>query len=739
MNTKTTLLLIILLFTTKLSSAQTTIEPGVKTPTSFAIIIDETSFEKAKDAVLAYRSVVESDGLGTYVFSRNWESPAEIRELLEKLYKQQKSPLEGVVFVGDIPIPMLRDAQHLTSAFKMDQRRDWQRSSIPSDRYYDDFGLKFDFIRQDSIKPLYYYYTLRADSKQKVSPTIYSARIKPLEKGKEDKYIQLQKYFLKVVAERTKNKSNFIDNFTMARGHGYNSESKVSWSGEQIALSQQFPELFTAGNSVKFYDFETRYPIKNSILNEVLRPETDILLLHHHGANDTQYLNGYKSGSDVNTAKENIKLYLRSKIRSAVERGKDKEETIRYYMEYLDVPRSWCEEAFDLKKIEEDSLYNLSLDIHFSDLLKLKPNPRLVIFDACFNGSFYEDENIVGAYLFNDGKTIVTQANTVNALQDKWPNQYLGLLNTGLRIGQWNKHMSYLEVHIFGDPTYRFANRSAVDFDINLALTQRLKDTKFWLKALNYPNADLQAVALRVLFDANYKSISDLLKTQYFKSTYMTVRMQCLRLLAQLDNDDFISVLRSSVDDSYELIRRISIEYIERNGSEVLIPAYVNSIFNDESSERVQFKIRESLKHMDLNLLEKELKARYELRKDYLYDHDRIQNFIQLVARYKETERDDVEAIFNKETKPGAVRLNIVQFRNHPATKFADDLLRFAADKSKDPGMRVIAAETLGWYKFSHKRSEIIKGLQQIAETSENKELAYEALKSVNRLKEMEQ
>jgi len=203
MNTKTTLLLIILLFTTKLSSAQITIEPGVKTPTSFAIIIDETSFEKAKDAVLAYRSVVESDGLGTYVFSRNWESPAQIRELLEKLYKQQKSPLEGVVFVGDIPIPMLRDAQHLTSAFKMDQRRDWQRSSVPSDRYYDDFGLKFDFIRQDSIKPLYYYYTLRADSKQKVSPTIYSARIKPLEKGKEDKYIQLQKYFLKVVAERT--------------------------------------------------------------------------------------------------------------------------------------------------------------------------------------------------------------------------------------------------------------------------------------------------------------------------------------------------------------------------------------------------------------------------------------------------------------------------------------------------------------------------------------------------------
>ncbi len=739
MNTKHTWLLISLLFTYNLVSAQTIIEPGVKTPTSFAIIIDETSFEKVKDAVLAYRSVVESDGLGTYVISKNWESPSEIRELLEKIYKQKKSPLEGVVFVGDIPIPMLRNAQHLTSAFKMDQRRDWQRSSVPSDRYYDDFGLKFDFIKQDSIKPLFHYYTLRADSKQKVSPSIYSARIKPLEKGKEDKYTQLEKYFRKVVAERTKNKSNVIDNFTMARGHGYNSQSKISWSAEQIALSQQFPELFTAGNLVKFYDLETRYPIKNSILNEILRPETDILLLHHHGANDAQYLNGYKSGSDVNTSKENIKLYLRSKIRSAVEKGKDKEETILYYMEYLDVPRSWCEEAFDPKKIEEDSIFNLSLDIHFSEILELKPNPRLVIFDACFNGSFYEDENIVGAYLFNDGKTIVTQANTVNALQDKWPNQYLGLLNTGLRIGQWNRHMSYLEVHIFGDPTYRFTNRSAVDFDINIALTQRLNDTKFWLKALDYPNADLQAIALRVLFDINYKNISGLLKEQYFQSAYMTVRMQCLRLLAQLDNDDFITVLQSSVDDSYELIRRISIEYIERNGSEALIPAYVNSIFNDESSERVQFKIHESLRHMDLDLLEKELKARYESRKAYIYDLDRIQNFIQQVSRLKESDRNDIESILNKETKPGALRLNIVQFRNHPATKFAEDLLRFTGDESMDINMRIAAAETLGWFKFSYKRPYIIQILQEIAEKEENKALANEALKSVNRLKEMEQ
>ena len=54
-----------------------------------------------------------------------------------------------------------------------------KKSSIPSDRYYDDFGLTFDYIKQDSLKPDYHYMTLRADSKQYISPDIYSAQYPP--------------------------------------------------------------------------------------------------------------------------------------------------------------------------------------------------------------------------------------------------------------------------------------------------------------------------------------------------------------------------------------------------------------------------------------------------------------------------------------------------------------------------------------------------------------------------------
>ena len=53
-----------------------------------------------------------------------------------------------------------------------------------------------------------------------------------------------------------------------------------------------------------------------------------------------------------------------------------------------------------------------------------------------------------------------TQGNSVNALQDKWPDRYIGLLDCGVRIGQWGRHVHYLETHLIGDPTYRFINRA---------------------------------------------------------------------------------------------------------------------------------------------------------------------------------------------------------------------------------------------------------------------------------------
>ena len=94
-----------------------------------------------------------------------------------------------------------------------------------------------------------------------------------------------------------KQKQNAFDQLTMARGHGYNSEDPLAWSGEQIALREQLPQIFKSGNTVKFYDFNMRYPMKPLYLNEIQREGLDVMLFHHHGGPTMQYINGYENGS----------------------------------------------------------------------------------------------------------------------------------------------------------------------------------------------------------------------------------------------------------------------------------------------------------------------------------------------------------------------------------------------------------------------------------------------------------
>jgi hypothetical protein len=163
---KIKLLFIVLLIGNVLLYARLDIKkPNKEYATSFAIIVDEKTYNKTKDAILAYRDAVEEDGLSAYVLAEDWKSPDEIKEEILKLYNQ-KPQLEGVVFIGDIPIPMLRDAEHLTSSFKYENNpSDYYNSSVPSDRFYDDFNLKFKFLHQDSRHPLCYYYSLLPDSK----------------------------------------------------------------------------------------------------------------------------------------------------------------------------------------------------------------------------------------------------------------------------------------------------------------------------------------------------------------------------------------------------------------------------------------------------------------------------------------------------------------------------------------------------------------------------------------------
>ena len=106
-----------------------------------------------------------------------------------------------------------------------------------------------------------------------------------------------------------------------------------------------------------------------------------------------------------------------------------------------------------------DSLYLWDLDLYLSRISAVtRPECRVVSLDACFNGSFHRDSSIANAYIFSPGRTVAVLANSVNVLQDKWVDRYVGLTGLGMSVGNLAKYAPYLEQHLIGDPTFRFAS-----------------------------------------------------------------------------------------------------------------------------------------------------------------------------------------------------------------------------------------------------------------------------------------
>ena len=112
-------------------------------------------------------------------------------------------------------------------------------------------------------------------------------------------------------------------------------------------------------------------------------------------------------------------------MRSAIEAGQPRDSVVARYCKNYDVPASWFDSLMDPESIAADSIYSERMDLHIYDFGKYRPNVRMVILDACFNGSFNNDQYIAGAYIFGEGDCVVAMANSVNSLQDKWCDKYL--------------------------------------------------------------------------------------------------------------------------------------------------------------------------------------------------------------------------------------------------------------------------------------------------------------------------
>lgn len=707
---------------------QTIIAPDNKVNSSFAIIIDSASYNACKESVQMYKQLLEKDGLATYILIANWESPEHVKFFLGKYYKEQN--LEGAVFIGDIPIPMIRRAQHMTSAFKMDQTKyPMRQSSVPSDRFYDDLNLKFDYMWRDTLEHNLYYYNLRGDSPQKINCTIYTGRIKPTKKGVEG-YKQINDYLNKLVAERSI--ENPLDKLCSYTGEGSFSNSLAAWKDESVTLREQIPAAFKNAQDAKFYLFSMYPSMKKTIIEELKREDLDMMLFHEHGMPHRQYLTGLPVAYSDQENLQAAKLSIRYKLRQAKKGHKDITTVKQQMIEQYGMDSSWFAGAFDPDMIAKDSINELKQGIIVEEIPQIAPSPKFVLFDACFNGDFREQNYIAGEYIFAQGKTLVCFANTVNVLQDKSSSDLLGLLACGFRVGEWAKNINILESHIIGDPTFRFAKPDKFP-------NVRLNSTEptYWLAVLdhNLP-PDLKVLALQKLFSLHYDGLSKILYNTYMNSNSYILRLQCLYLLAYYNDTYYVEVLKQALKDPYEFIRRKAAYYAGRTGRNDFIPYLVDLYMEDYTSERVAFNVLASLNHLNSNMVKAAFKKKIEAS-DYIYDKKTFYATIERNVNSREERKNVNWEIMINPVLGEKERISAITYlRNSPYTQIIDDLLIVLSNEKEPLAVRIAVAETLGWFESSLGKQRIITACHSILQRNADMDasLKDELHKTANRL-----
>jgi hypothetical protein len=698
----------------------------------FAIFVDKGTFNVCQTELKAYESMLRAEGFTTFLLPDDWETPEQVKAQIVKLYEHDN--LEGAVFVGQIPVPMIRDAQHFTSAFKMDQKKfPMFDSSVPSDRFYDDFDLKFDFIAKDSLKSLFYYYSLRWDSPQRISCDIYTGRVKPTRSGEEG-YRQISDYFNKLMAER--NSSNEMNVLVSYTGEGSFSNSLTAWKEEGVTLREQFPQAFHDRNSAKSLLF-CMYPyMKDIVIDEMQRNDVDLMFFHEHGTPDRQYLTAMPKADALDLYPEAAKYLFRERLRKLQKENKDLSEFKKNWMRYYNIDSTWFAGAFDPKQIVEDSLQDIRTGIVLADVPKIKPNPRVVIFDACYNGDFREDDYIAGEYIFSPGKTVVCIGNTVNVLQDKSSSDLLGLLGLGYSIGEWAQQTNILESHIIGDPTFIFKKTVITTKEpFSGRADLRSKDTLYWLNFFNnVSHPDLKGLALHKLFELNYRQMSDLLLKTYQTSPYYMLRLQVYHLLQFYIDGNFEKMLMQAVTDPYEFIRRKAVYSMGRIGKDEFIP-YIASVYvNDFLDERIEFNAISCLDLMNLDKMENEVLKQLN-ESNWLFDKEKkIADFKNVMASRRRMAEYSLD-LANKNLKLKSRQMGVSMLRNNPYHQLVDDYLRILADKDESVELRTDLAEALGWFTLSYRKSDIVSACRILAaESGVNPVLRAELLKTANRL-----
>lgn len=659
---------------------------AAKTKVSVALVVDSASSQAVKADLDAYADVIRKEGKNAILLTFPKEvDPQIIRDTLISLHENDR--LEGAVLIGDIPVPMIRRAHHLATAFKMNPAMRRDRSSIPSDRFYDDFALRFDAIDNDGQL---WYYNLSPEGAQRVECDIYTSRIKPAKSDPEHSFTELISEYLQkaVAAHGTAEKIDRVFHFG---GHGNSSES----FNARIDENRQYYEMFGLDGTngrVDYINFDEDRFVRKRLQKILALKELDIVHLHTHGAVGAQYISKEPYTFMPSEHVANFKYHLRGKMRSAKDKQKAKEDLISAY----DVPESWLAGWDDPEQIRKDSLRGADVDIVLKDLDGYKSGASMIILDACFNGAFQHDDYVAARYAFGHGSsTIAVTGNSVNIIQDHWKSELIGLLSQGVCVGNWVKNIQTLESHLFGDPTYTFAFEGK-GYDASVAFPTE----KTARKMLAQADPSLCGFGIKYLFRHRKLSPSALLD-YLIKDNRMNVRMEALTSIVRnpYDQSALVVALSASLGDSFELIRRMSARYASICCDPALEPAQQSALNTPLVTSRVRSHLNGGL--------------------------------------YGAHNTTDAKEIADK-TLPDKIRISAVSAQRNKCTPAAvDPMLELLKDPAASKDLKLKTVEALGWYVLSFRRDEIYKECCRLAEAETDPDVKDELVRTIARLNDI--
>lgn len=708
---------------------------------SFAIVIDRTTYSKAKDAVENYRKAVEHDGLKTYLIVAEWANPSQVKDSLKALYNRDKT-LEGCVLIGDIPIAMIRNAQHMTTAFKMNEQTfPIRESSVPSDRFYDDLHLKFKYLSQDKEDSALYYYKLTEDSPQRLNPNFYSARIRYPEGKDGDKY-QAIADFLNKAAKAKYAQPNKLDQVVSYNGASYNMDCLMVYMDEEKAYRENFPLAFQNGTGFKHWNFRMNHAMRNYLLSELKRDGIDVFMFHEHGAPDQQLVNGNEACQETSSRLASVKREIYSHTKKRAKKGESLDSLQQMFSVKFGLAAGFWDDYANAEYWKKDSIAHAESYISLPDLENIVSNPTFVMFDACYNGSFQDKDQIAGRYIFNPGSTLVVQGNTRNVLQDRWTIEMIGLLSHGIRVGQYNKLVATLEGHLIGDPTVRFAPISANT--VSTDILTKADNRKYWNRLTKSKYPDIQSLALRMLTDCDFglsegnekakAATSAMLLSTFRTSPFNTVRMEALKMLSRYGGEDFTEAVRLGLNDPYERIARSSADYAGRIGDVSLLPDIVRVLFEDEDRIRIQYQLNTSLFLFPKEKVIDEVR-RYLSASNRMDKKAEMEKAVESIAdNFAFRDRGD-SVIMDAKAKTDK-RISAIRFlRNNPRTQSLDTYLAFLNDTSVPQNLRVLMAEALGWFDLSCRKADIRSFIRKMLVEGQPDELKEELLQTLERLR----